>query len=163
MEDKMNIEAFKALIALHKIEERTIQGFWGLINNTKINHDDDELEDLLNSINISWLELIIHKISLAIIYDYSEFIEAELRIYLKETFIGSYLCVFTLDGENADDILRLEDYTFIRGLIGVEDRNEEIAKLAISENLDDEVIQRLTGLNLQRINELKSGCKSKKT
>jgi hypothetical protein len=161
MEDKMNIEAFKELIALHKIEERTIQGFWGLINNTKIN-DDDELEDLFNSINKSWLELIIHKISLAIIYDYSEFIEAELRIYLKDTYIGSYLCVFTLDGEDADDILRLEDYTFIRGLIAVEERTEEIAKLAISEDLDDEKIQRLTGLNLQRINELKSNSKSKK-
>ncbi|MFH0068394.1 hypothetical protein [Peribacillus sp. NPDC056705] len=157
----MNIEAFKELIALHKIEERTIQGFWGGINNAKIN-EDDELEDLFNSINKSWLELIIHKISLAIIYDYSEFIEAELRIYLKDTYIGSYLCVFTLDGETADDILRLEDYTFIRGLIAVEERTEEIAKLAISENLDDEMIQRFTGLNLQRINEIKSDPNSNK-
>jgi hypothetical protein len=63
--------------------------------------------------------------------------------------------VFTLDGEDADDILRLEDYSFIRGLIAVEERNEEIAKLAIDENLDDEIIQRLTGLTLKRINELK--------
>lgn len=150
----MNIAGFKEIIVKHKIEERTLEGFWRWINNSK-KEDDDELGDILNSINNSWIQLEIHKISLAIIYNYSEFIEAELRIYFKDTYIGSYLCMFTLNGEDADDIMRFEDYTFIRSLIAVEERNEEIAISAINEKLDDEVIQKITGVSLKRINELK--------
>lgn len=46
----MNIDEFKELIVQHKIEERTIEGFWGVIKNAKINDDDDELDDLFNCI-----------------------------------------------------------------------------------------------------------------
>ncbi|MGG1679631.1 hypothetical protein ACIFOT_28515 [Neobacillus sp. NRS-1170] len=150
----MNSKEFQEIIAQLKIEERTIQGFWNVINNAKIN-DDDELNHLVNSINHSWLKLEIHKISFSIIYNYSEFIEAELRIYLNDTYIGSYLCAFTLDGKDSDDKIKMEDYSFISGLIALEERNEEIAKSAIEEKVDDLLIQRLTGLTLERINELK--------
>lgn len=154
MVENILVDGIKELIVKHKIKERTIEGFWLNINNAKIN-DDIELDDIFNSVNKSWIWLEIHSVSLSIINNYSEFIKAELRVYLKDSYIGSYFSVFTLTGEDEDDHYKFEDYTWIRGLIAVEERNEEIAIAAIDENLSDEIINKITGLSIHRIDELK--------
>lgn len=151
----MEINKFKKLIVDKRVEERTLEGFWNVVKYLRMD-TSDELGDILNNINDCDFELEIKKVSLAIIYNYSEFIEAELSIHFKEDYIGYYIMAFTLAGEVEDDRIKFENYGFIRKLIAIEERNEEIASLAIEENLEDIIIQRITGLSLERINEIKS-------
>lgn len=149
----MNLEKLKKWIVDNRIEERTIEGFWKCIDGCR-NDTGEEIGDILNSINDCLISLQIKKVAFAIIYDYSEFVEAELSINYKDKFIGSYVIAFTLLGDVADDRLKFEGYSFIRKLIAIEERNEEIARLALDAKLDIETVQRITGLNLQQIIEL---------
>ena len=69
----MNTEELKTWIKKNNVKERTLEGFWTCINNC-IKDVEDDKGDILSSIDTSQINLEVKKISLAIIFDYSDFV-----------------------------------------------------------------------------------------
>lgn len=150
----MNTNELKKWIKDNNIEERTINGFWEYIKNY-CQEVEDDVTDILNYIDINLLKIELRKASLSIIYNYTDVVNVYLDIFFNDKCIGFYEMVFTLTGEVTDDFFKVEDFNYFKTLVAIEDRNIEIAQLALKEGADIDFIVKITGMNSHQICELK--------
>lgn len=143
----MNRDELEKWIKDNEIQKKLIDGFWSYVENYK-KEIKDATTDILNSIDPKCVNLKLHKVSHSLILGYDEFMDVFLRIYYYEDYIATYKAVFTLSGEDADDFLNFEDINYIQRLVAKDERNKEIATIALKEELSPELILRLTGINV---------------
>lgn len=144
----------KEWVLNNNIEKRSIDNFWKYID-YYINEVDDNASNILKSIDLSLISVTLYKVSLSVIYHYTDTINVFLNINFKEDYIGRYEVIYTVKGDYSDDFLNLEDINYISKLSAIDDKNIEIAQEAIKEGLDFQLISRITGLNIERVSELK--------
>lgn len=150
----MDTIELKQWVIDNKIEKRIRDGFWNYIENYK-QDDIEEYTEYFGGINFRFLTLEFRKVSLTTIYTWScDVVSAFLDIKYKDTDIGTYEMVFSLSGEIQDDFLDMEDKNYIHLINCLEDREFEIAKLALEEGAGIEFIAKITGLSREEIEEL---------
>ncbi|HDK7166221.1 TPA: hypothetical protein PTV44_000024 [Clostridium botulinum] len=106
----MNTEEFKNWIAINNIIERTKNGFWNYIENYK-REEPDEFSEVFSNVDVNFVEINISKISLTISYRFDEpikFVSAFIEIEYKGEELGVYESLFSLDGDDLDDYLRIK-------------------------------------------------------
>ncbi|MFJ5718255.1 hypothetical protein [Neobacillus sp. NPDC093127] len=151
----MNSEMLKQWYKKHNIEQRSINGFWTYLDNWR--KEDEDFDFDYGEMDSRLIELDVHKIQFTHLFDYDDFIDVILRIYYNEEHIGSYKSVYTLDGEDEDDILKFEDNRFIKILVETTNNSIEIAEKALKEGIPNQVVEKITGLKSSLIADIK--CK----
>lgn len=105
----MKMDELENWIIDNNIIERTKLGFWRYIDNYR-NDAPKEFEEDFKNIDINFLKIEISKIGLIINYrfdDHIQFVLAQIEIESNEKEIGVYEFVFSLDGSDMDDYLRM--------------------------------------------------------
>lgn len=138
----------------NKIIERTTNGFWNYITNWEKEEPDQTYDLFLGRIEKSLLMIKNKSIQLTHIVDNSDYVYCNLSIYLIDDYIGNYKMVFNLDGTIADDILKLEDFEFIRRVSTEINKGIEIAMTSLNKGLDSKLVSEITCFDLNFINEL---------
>lgn len=155
----MDTSELKQWFIYNNIENRTIEGFWGYFHNYRdedIYDFEDAFGDAFGDIDERLIKVKVNKVQLTHIFKHGDFIYSILNVYFMEDYFGEYKSVFTLDGEDEDDILRLQPSSMIKKLTAEANRSIEIAKESLCENLNSELIAKITGLELDFINELRN-------
>ncbi len=150
----MNSEMLIQWYRKNNIEQRTINDFWKYFD--RYRKEDTDFEFDLGDMDTRLIELEVNKIQLTHILNYKDFIYVLLRIYYNDEYICSYKSVYTLDGEDEDDILKFEDNRFIKILVETTNKSIEIAEKALKEGIPTEVVERITGLKSSLIADIKS-------
>ncbi|MDQ0172400.1 hypothetical protein [Paenibacillus tundrae] len=86
-----------------------IEGFWYYLNNYKEDHPEDFNKDFSN-VGIDLISIKVTTISLTLNFRYDEIVEyvtCFLMIEYEGEEIGEYESLFTLNGEDLDDYLRI--------------------------------------------------------
>lgn len=107
----MNTEEFQNWISLNNIVERTKKSFWNYVENYR-NEESDEFSEVFSNVNMDFLEITISKVSLTVNYRFDEpiiFVSAFADIKYEDGEIGEYESLYSLDGDDLDDYLRLKD------------------------------------------------------
>lgn len=136
------------------IEAITKDSFWKYFLNLK-DEDIYGFEDTFGDIDERLIKIKISKVQLTHILEYGDFIYSLLEVFLMENYIGEYKLVFTIEGDIEDDILKLEPSSYIKKLTAEANRSIQIAKKCLEENLNSELIAKITELELEYINKLK--------
>lgn len=106
----MNTEKFQKWIAKNNINERTKQGFWNYMENYK-KEEPEEFVELFGDMDMNLVKINISKISLTINYRFDEiikYVSAFIDIKYEEEELGMYESVYSLDGDDLDDYLRIK-------------------------------------------------------
>lgn len=107
----MNTEEFQSWISLNNIIERTKRDFWNYIENYR-SEESEEFLEVFSNVNMDYLEISISKVSLTINYRFDEpitFVSAFVDIEYEDEEIGEYESLYSLDGDDLDDYLRIKD------------------------------------------------------
>ncbi len=107
----MNTEEFQNWISLNNIIERTKRAFWNYIENYR-SEEPEEFSKVFNNVNMDSLEISISKVCFAINYRFDEpitFVSAFVDIEHEDEEIGVYESLYSLDGDDLDDYLRIKD------------------------------------------------------
>lgn len=107
----MNTEEFQSWISLNNIIERTKRDFWNYIENYR-SEEPEEFLEVFSNVNMDYLEISISKVSLTINYRFDEpitFVSAFVDIEYEDEEIGEYESLYSLDGDDLDDYLRIKD------------------------------------------------------
>jgi hypothetical protein len=138
----------------HNIEHRTTNGFWTYLDNWR--KEDTDFDFDYGEMDSRLIELEVHKIQFTHIFDYDDFIYVFLKIYYNDDYIGTYKSVYTLDGDDEDDILKFEENRFIKILVETTNNSIKIAEKALKEGIPNEVVSKITGLRSSLIADIKS-------
>jgi len=107
----VNTEEFQSWISLNNIIERTKRDFWNYIENYR-SEESEEFLEVFSNVNMDYLEISISKVSLTINYRFDEpitFVSAFVDIEYEDEEIGEYESLYSLDGDDLDDYLRIKD------------------------------------------------------
>ncbi|MFD4706441.1 hypothetical protein ACFWM3_16445 [Gottfriedia sp. NPDC058432] len=150
----MNSEMLIQWYKKHNIEHRTINGFWTYLDNWR--NEDSDFEFKFGDMDKRLIKLEVKKIQFTHIFNNNDFIYVFLWIYYNDENIGSYKSVYTLDGEDEDDILNFDDNKFIKILVETTNNSIEIAEKALKEGISNEVVEKISGLKSSLIEDIKS-------
>lgn len=150
----INTETLKKWIKRNNIESRSIERFWEYIN-MYIEEIEDETSNTLKYMDFKLVKVNLYKVSLSIIYDRNEVINVFLDILYGEIHIGRYEIVYTISAEFTDEFLVFDDISYIMRLTDTYNKTTDMAKLALQEGLDINIVSRITRLSLEQVNELK--------
>ena len=107
----MNTEEFQNWITINNIVERTKKGFWNYMGNYK-KEEPGEFAEIFSNIDMNLVETNISKISLTINYRFDEvikYISAYIDIEYEGEEVATYESLFSLDGDDLGDYLRIKD------------------------------------------------------
>lgn len=105
----MNTNELQSWVTINHIVERTHNSFWSYLENYK-KEEPDEFRELFENINFDFLDVNINKISLTISYRFDEpisFVSAFLEVLHEGEEVCMYESLFSLDGSDLDDYLRM--------------------------------------------------------
>ncbi|TVX93798.1 hypothetical protein [Paenibacillus agilis] len=136
----------------HQVVERTKEGFTVYLENWFKGNRRDYLNTFKEKSNLKVIRTKLDSIQLTHINGYADFVYCNLDIlYLGES-IGTYRCVFALDGTDADDTIhfdRFTETTIREGTVKV-----EIVKKALQQGYSIEEIAKLVELDVEWIRPL---------
>jgi predicted transcriptional regulator len=105
----MQISQFIEWIEMNNIKQRSINGFWNYLDSYK-KEEQEEYNQFIKGKNPSAFEIQIKQISLTISYEFDNavnLVSSDVSIKDKEEEIGQYTAVYTTDGDDFDDYLKL--------------------------------------------------------
>lgn len=152
---RINSDILKQWYVDYNIEKRTIDGFWKYFNNYR-NKEIYDFEDDFGEIDDRLIELNVSKIQFTVTFDNGDFVYAILNIYYNSEYIGLYKSIYTLNGEDADDLIRLEDTNYIKRLVERNNNSIEIAENSLREGIQPELVERITGLKSHIMHDIKN-------
>ena len=117
---------------------------------------DGKLSDILNYVKNELLTIEITKVSLTYIYNYADVANIYLDFRFKEKTIGTYEIVFTLTGDIIDNFLEIDNVDYFAKSVAIEDRNIEVAKIALYESAKIEFVAKITGLSIMQLESLQN-------
>lgn len=110
-DEQVNTEEFQNWISLNNIIERTKRACWNYIENYR-KEEPEEFSEIFSNVNMDSLEISISKVSLTVTYRFDEpitFVSAFADIEYEDEEIGVYESLYSLEGEDLDDYLKLKD------------------------------------------------------
>ncbi|MGW7162425.1 hypothetical protein [Paenibacillus sp. LK1] len=105
----MNTDELLNWASTNDIIERAKKAFWSYMENYKM-EEPDEYRELFNNVDLNLLDTNISKISLTISYRFDEpisFVSVFIEIIYEEEELCIYESLFSLDGSELDDYLRM--------------------------------------------------------
>ncbi len=103
----MDTKELRRWIIDNNVEERTIKGFWYYLKTYQIEEPDDKL---FKDYDLNLLNIKLEKVALIVNFYFDndvEYVTAYLTINYFDEEIGMYKYIFTLNGETADDMLKI--------------------------------------------------------
>lgn len=105
----MNTDELLNWVSTNDIIERANKAFWSYMENFKM-EEPDEYRELFKNVDLNFLKTNIGKISLTISYRFDEpisFVSVFIEITHEEEELCVYESLFSLDGSELDDYLRM--------------------------------------------------------
>lgn len=140
----------------HSAIKRTTNGFWNAFRNWKKENKDEYHDLFIGKLDEDLINIDVVSISLKQYYDRDGVaIFCSLRLHYLKKMIGTYDMEFLLDGTIADDYLSFEDRTNLHRILAAEKYGLRVARKAIAEGIEEDVIKKITGIEKDIITILK--------
>lgn len=142
----------------HNAANRTLEGFWSWFNIWRKECKDNYHELFLGKLDDDFIATQVTSINLKHRFNYDPvdaIVICHIAIFYLGVDIGYYQLSFLLNGVTEDDSVQFHEKSWMQAVLYKPKYSLRIAKKALKEGLDPELISKITELEIEYIQILK--------